>query len=505
MEIKSDSNRVALSYVEENTQSTIPTNPIFKKFRYKGSSDLKFEYKTEMSKEIIADRQVSDLYLIGAEASGGANIQYSIDSYDDISEGALFNRWVKNNIRNDTQAVLKFASVESSTGTTGKIHFDPTVSTAPFLDNDIVYVEGVTDFSGAIVQITGGTFSSPDYFHDFTVLNGVSTVTENATQKSRVYRCGYEFQDKLQALTSPNTLTSSTTDMTTLGFTVGQWIRVSSETNSATDGFDVTADNDFVRISAISTNILTLDKVPSGWAEDLNAGTKKIALFYDGYLQNGSTEISYTLERAYTDHSPAEYEYFSGMVVDEFSISNEKQSITTGAVKFIGTSSKYQTGRESGASSVDTFTTTPFNTVNNINYLELNDVDISGGSATSGLNLALKVDLNIKNNVRGQNAIGSLGFVGTGVGQFNVSGSIETYFQDSSILNLLSNNTDTSLRVRYNTGSRYQVIDLPRIKISSGSPEVTGVNEDVNATYGFQALKDITKGYTMSMSKVTTY
>ena len=57
----------------------------------------------------------------------------------------------------------------------------------------------------------------------------------------------------------------------------------------------------------------------------------------------------------------------------------------------------------------------------------------------------------------------------------------------------------------YNLGTRYHINDCPRIKISSGAPDVSGVNADVTAEYGFQALKEPNKGYTMSMSKISTY
>jgi hypothetical protein len=283
MSLNADTNRVGLSYVEEVTTGTVPTNPILKRFRYTGSSDLKFDYKTETSKEIIPDRQISDQYLIGAESTGGANIEFSLDSYDDLIEGTMFNRWQRTLVRNDTQATLLFADIEFVSATTGKINFDSSVTTAPFLTNTIVYIDGVGEgFSGAIVEITGGTFSSPDFFHDFTVLNGKNGKTVKnitATAESRVYQCGYIFQDVLQATASPNTLTSATTDMTTLGLNVGQWVKIGSVTNVANDGFDTTADNDFVRIESIATNVLTLDKCQLVGQQTQTRGAKTLLFF----------------------------------------------------------------------------------------------------------------------------------------------------------------------------------------------------------------------------------
>jgi hypothetical protein len=504
MPINADTNRVRLSYVEETTPGTAPTNPIFKQFRYTGSSDLKFDYKTEISKEIVSDRQVRDLYLTGAESTGGANIEFSIDSYDDLTEGALFNRWTGVRVRNDQQSTLLISSIEKLTTTTAKIHFDSSVATQPFLTNSIIILRVESDMEGLIAEVTGGTFSTPDFFIEVTSLNGIEFEDHTATASARLDQCGYIFQDAIQATANPNTITS-TTDFTTLGLAQYQWVKIGSNSNSANDGFDTTANNGFCRISDIAAGVLTFDKVPTGWAADTNAGSKNIAIFYDAFIQNGTTEIKYTLERAYLDHTPSDFEYFNGMTVNELSISNDKQAVTAGQFSFFGMSSNASSARLSGATDVVVSDSTPFSTVNNINYLELNDVDISGGADSSGINLALKVDLSIKNNLRGQTAIGSLPFVGIGTGQFNVSGTVDTYFQDTSILALLSSNADTSLRVRYNLQNRYQILDMPRVKISSGAPDVSGVNTDVTAEYGFQAIKDEIKGFTLSMSKISTY
>jgi hypothetical protein len=57
---------------------------------------------------------------------------------------------------------------------------------------------------------------------------------------------------------------------------------------------------------------------------------------------------------------------------------------------------------------------------------------------------AAKWDIN--NNLRRQTAVGSLGAVGIGNGEFVVSGSLNSYFGDKTVLDKITNNTLTSLR-----------------------------------------------------------
>jgi hypothetical protein len=44
-------------------------------------------------------------------------------------------------------------------------------------------------------------------------------------------------------------------------------------------------------------------------------------------------------------------------------------------------------------------------------------------------------------------------------------------------------------------------MDFPSIKMSSGSPAVSGKNADVMIQAGFQAIMDATLGYTMSVGR----
>ena len=505
--INASSDRVGLSFVEEAIQGTTPTNPKFTPFRYTGSTDLKTEPKTEMSKEITADRQVKDLLVNDEDTSGSVAIEFSEDSYEGLIEGAMFNNWQKNIVRNDKDDLVNpFTSITALSSTTGTIDLDATVTVAPFKVDDILYIDGVdASINGAIVQVTVVPAVAP-FDTEFLVLNNFGILDYTCTDSSKVYQVGLEFQDVISATVAPNTLTSVTSDFTAIpSLRVGQWIKIGSTSNFALDGFDTLANNDFVKIGKIETNTLTLDKVPSGWVADANSGSKKIAIFFNSYIDNGVVEKSYTLERTFKDHTPIDYQSFLGMMVNQWSIDNSTKEICTGSFDFIGRGNRTATVRATGATDLEESDTSVFNTVNNINYLELDDIDISAGSNSSGKNLVLKMSFDIKNNLREQKAIGSLSSQGVGVGMCEVTGSLQTYFQDNTILELLNNNTDTSLRLRYSINNRYMIFDFPTIKISSGAPEVSGVNTDVEATYGWQALKDDKYGITMSISSVTTY
>jgi hypothetical protein len=78
---------------------------------------------------------------------------------------------------------------------------------------------------------------------------------------------------------------------------------------------------------------------------------------------------------------------------------------------------------------------------------------------------------------------------------------LNTYFGDLTLYNKLLNNTATSYDLRVGRDNKHVIIDLPRIKFSSGSPEVSGPDTDIPLNLGFQAMRDPTLGYTIKVQQ----
>lgn len=81
-------NRTDLKRVKETTWGTTPASPALKVIRYTGET-LDDGITTEKSKEIRADRMVSDLIITDAAISGDVNFELSYASFDDFFESAF--------------------------------------------------------------------------------------------------------------------------------------------------------------------------------------------------------------------------------------------------------------------------------------------------------------------------------------------------------------------------------------------------------------------------------
>ena len=86
-----DTARSQLYYLEETTWGVTPAAAL-KAMRYTGET-LNFDISTNQTKEIRADRQITDLIRTDAEPSGNVNFEMSYGSSDDLVAGAFFNNW----------------------------------------------------------------------------------------------------------------------------------------------------------------------------------------------------------------------------------------------------------------------------------------------------------------------------------------------------------------------------------------------------------------------------
>ena len=133
-----------------------------------------------------------------------------------------------------------------------------------------------------------------------------------------------------------------------------------------------------------------------------------------------------------------------------------------------------------------------------------NVATIAIGGEPMGDNFVMEASIEIENNLRERNALGTLGAISIGAGEFSVTGSLNTYFNNSDLIAKVIDNSETSLTLAFNSGDESIMFFLPRVKFSEGTPDVSGKNEDVMASISFQALRDNTlPNHTLTIAKTT--
>lgn len=258
---------------------------------------------------------------------------------------------------------------------------------------------------------------------------------------------------------------------------VGQSIYITGMTNEGNNGWhQITGlvDSDSVTVATL-VGTLTDETTASG-----------SATIAGKMLKNPSdpaniVKRSYNLEQYFTDVDIAQL--LLGQRLGTASLSTASNSIVNGSWTFLGTSVQVQ---EALGDFADT-TVAPTCTDVVGATSNVAKIVIDGVQSTC---LVQMVDLNVDNNLRAQNAIGSKFPCGIGYGRQMITGSITVYFQDLTTYNMFLNHEDASLVWAYvdNDGNALQ-ITLPRVKFATDTPSLDGIDTDVVENMDFQAIE----------------
>lgn len=203
-------------------------------------------------------------------------------------------------------------------------------------------------------------------------------------------------------------------------------------------------------------------------------------------LKNGAgVGDSLTIERTVALPSGSfDYHRFVGCVVNEMSLDIAAGEIITGSFGIMG-----KWGSR-GAAIISGATYTPATTEPVMSAASQFGSLTAVGIATQPK--LRNLSLNITNNLRRQDQLGSIDNIGLAPGRCEVSGSFEAYFENADLFDAYLNHTDLSLTFTLGstTLKKYTIL-LPTIKLS-GDPGIgTGGNdEDVMATMNFTAIYD---------------
>jgi hypothetical protein len=486
MPVLQSTNRVKLSKVRETTFGVAPANPVFKAVR-QTSSSLAANPKTVISAEIRPDAQVTDLILVDEDAGGDVAGEIAFGVADDDFEEALRGTWSNNPSIVVATADTEISDVSATTITVG-------AGGAAFVAAMLTTISGFqTPSNNKLARVSSSTATAIVY-PAVTFTAETAPIPAGAT----VRQVGFEgASGDLAAVTvGGNGLQSTALDFTTLGLSPGRWVKIGDGDNAG-HSFATAADNDFCRISAVAAHKLSFDVVPAGWTADAGTGVA-LRVFAGDFLVNGTTIRSNTIERQYLDHSPVDYEYFTGQALNVLAVDAKQAAPATYTKTYVGKSASITPARAAGATDIPAPEFGVLNTTSNIGRIGFN------GAAVTGPNFVLAASFNINNNYRAQKSLGVLGAVGIGGGQFTVTGQLQTYFGDASIYNQILNNTQVSfdMRLGRKDGNRETLLfDFPAIKLSSGSPSVGGTNQDVMIQAGFTAIRHVPLGYTVSVGR----
>ena len=197
-------------------------------------------------------------------------------------------------------------------------------------------------------------------------------------------------------------------------------------------------------------------------------------------IKNGTTKTGLTLQKHFTDLTTPDYHTYRGCVVNTMGLSFKVGEIVTGSFGLLGLGMTRSTTQIAGATFPAATTSSPLSAVANLGSIQIDDVPYTG--------CVNAVTINTTNNYRPNQCVGSLAPSIMVQGQFEITGSLEAYFSEVSLLDKFLSAGSFKLYVPTTVGAKSVNITVPAAKFETAEVVAGGKDQDVMFSATFRGL-----------------
>lgn len=506
--IKQDGSTTGLRYAVEDSFGVVSGDEDWIKLEPNSYESFGPTIATTPRNPIVADRQNQKGVVSDVDAAGSfENDLTHSTNITDLFQGFFFadyDEQPRTTPRNDTKVVI-----------TGVVTATDDYNAASGLDglgliaSHILFAEGFTD-----VANNGRHLLT-------TIAAGALTVAENLVDETppaaaQLSAVGYQFDvatcDVLMVGSLPGlTRASGVVDWTTIGLAAGDWIWIGA---GGTTEFVGANNNGWARISSVTAGDIFFDIADSTMTNETGTGLT-IEIFFGHTLNNDPAGVeganfnrrTYQLERTLgADDTAAptqlQSEYLVGSVPNEMTVNIPATSKVTLDFGFVSKDHETRTGvtGEKAGGRPALADVAAFGTTGDVNRIKLNVVDAADANPAALFSFVQEVSITVNNNVDPNKAVAVLGAFEVSTGQFDVSGSMTAYFTKNAALDSIRNNDSIAINAQLARSNKGLVFDIPNATLAGGPPSVE-LNAPITLPLTFNAFKDSTLAYTMSLQE----
>lgn len=212
-------------------------------------------------------------------------------------------------------------------------------------------------------------------------------------------------------------------------------------------------------------------------------------------LKNGIAHRTFTIEKTFEQGATDSFIRYRGCRVNTLDLTLEARQIVRASFGIMGVGSPAPTTAIISGATYTAPTTSPvMNAATNI-----------GALTATGITSMPKIrsmSLSIRSNIYQNDIVGAYEPDSHGLGRFEVSGTMQAYFENLDVYNAIVGHADVGLSVTMGaaTGQKY-TFDLPKLKLMDGSPVIGGNSQSVMMEVPFQAYYDGTLGATLGITR----
>lgn len=255
---------------------------------------------------------------------------------------------------------------------------------------------------------------------------------------------------------------------------VGEWVYISGAANAASNGYkqvETTAAGYFTVNSAIGAD----------------EGSPTLAITQLGQMVNRETLTTLSFQRCYTKAAEGIGEHFTGCAIESIDIDASGQDTVKMNTTVIGVTATSDAGVEVVDNAAAT--TAEMTSINGVQFVR----EGTGAGAHADMDV-LGFTMNISNGIRQQYKLGTFGASGLKHGDFVVTGTLQAYFENSTLFDKFLNQSATALSIAISdeatsegVGNAY-IFDMPNVRFTDGQRVAGGRNQDIIAEMSFQAI-----------------
>lgn len=365
----------------------------------------------------------------------------------------------------------------------------PTMASLPYTSETLAYEKRTVTsqivradrLTDDIVEVGAGSAGDVNYeykFGDFEKLIEGAMGSKFSTGTA-TYTGSGAAGDLQHAVSGGGTQVITGPASTWANFDVGAYVRVSGATTGANNGV--------FRITAITSTDLTINNA-AGVAENNQTSTVSQKM-----IRTGTGKYSYLLEKNFGDIT--QFISFRGMRVGTWSMAVESEAIITGTFGFVGAGA-YRAGTTVSGSVTPAGSLSIASATANVGRIE------EGGASLTTAIKAVRFNLNA--NPRALSAVANKFPIGINYGSFEITGSVEAYFEDGVLYDKFVDHDDSSLVFEIvSPEDDRTIITITNLKFTNAAPVGAGLNQDVMVTLDFTAKNDATTSSMMQVDLLT--
>lgn len=461
-----DSNLTGLAVAEEASLKTLPGSPIWYGLEPNSYSDFGSTIKTEARAPIDPTRQNKKGAVVDVDASAKFNIDHTQNNLTRLLQGFFFA-----DIHQKPATIAldgTFWAISSVTASSKTFGFAATPGIpSSFITNRLILVSN-TFFNNGIKTVAGSTTTS--------VVVGETCFDESPTSAAKIETVGYKFPagalscsvvGGLQVLSIP----SGSMSNELAGLSAGEWVFFDF------DPTNTTAARGYARVLSVSGTTLTFDTTTFTPFTATSSGIFPV-IYFSNFIKNESTPSlikrrSYQIERSLSNDGTSsnnQTEIVIGAVSNELNLKIQQAKKLEVEIGYIGCDKiqRSSTLGPLGGTRVASLGEEALNGTSNVYDMKLSINSNSVSNRNDLFAYVTDVELNIKNNVSADKAVGVLGAFDLSVGNFHVTGKLTAYFTNTTSVDAVRNNADVGFYAIIANKNAGFIYDIPLLGLGNG-------------------------------------